>query len=204
MAKKQKIEVEIADISEIKQDDRNANKHSEAGDALLDKSINDLGLGRSVLVDVNNQLIAGNGVHRKAVEAGKTKTLIVDIDGDTLLVGRRNDMDLNDPGESGRKSRQMALIDNSSALLGIEFDIETVHEIEEQWGLDASEWGVAEIPEYENQDYSGKNKEIDTNDFEDKMKISLEYTMEEYHTVKAALQKIAATPEQAVWQLLGL
>ena len=38
----------------------------------------------------------------------------------------------------------------------------------------------------------------------DTQKITLEYTPDEYNQVKKALQKIASTPEQAVWKLLEL
>jgi hypothetical protein len=38
----------------------------------------------------------------------------------------------------------------------------------------------------------------------DTQKITLEYTPDEYKQVKKALQKIASTPEQAVWKLLEL
>ena len=53
-------------------------------------------------------------------------------------------------------------------------------------------------------DYSEKNKEIDVDDFEDKICIKLEYTSDDYQLVKNALLKIAATPEQAVWKLLKI
>jgi len=39
---------------------------------------------------------------------------------------------------------------------------------------------------------------------ENKQKLVLEYTDDEFPVVKDALLKIAKTPEQAVWQLLGL
>jgi hypothetical protein len=65
------------------------------------------------------------------------------------------------------------------------------------------EWGL-EVPGWTQVDYSDKNKEIDTEEFEDKCKLTLEYTMEEYEMVKTELHKIAATPEEAVWQLLKL
>jgi hypothetical protein len=35
------------------------------------------------------------------------------------------------------------------------------------------------------------------------MIIKLKYTEQEYHLVREQLSKIAATPEQAVWKLLG-
>jgi hypothetical protein len=38
----------------------------------------------------------------------------------------------------------------------------------------------------------------------DTQKITLEYTPDEYKQVKKAFQKIASTPEQAVWKLLEL
>jgi hypothetical protein len=38
----------------------------------------------------------------------------------------------------------------------------------------------------------------------DTQKITLEYTPDEYNQVKKALQKIASTPEHAVWKLLEL
>lgn len=144
--KSKKIEVTEIAIADLVSDDKNANMHTEAGDKLTYKSISELGLLRSGGVDANNMLIAGNGVKKQALLAGKTKALIVDIDEDTWVVTRRKDLDLNDPGESGRKARQMALVDNASALAGIEFDIEAVQEIEEQWGFEAVDWGV-EFPE---------------------------------------------------------
>lgn len=211
MESKKKIQAIEVEITSLLQDDKNANTHTESGDRLLAKSIGELGLGRSVLVDANNKLIAGNGVQRKAVEAGKRKALIVDIDGDTLLVARRSDMNLDDPNDP--RARQMALIDNSSALAGIQFDFEIAQEIGQDFGFEVGEWGV-EVPEEgwngedygesELPNYSDKNKEIEVDEFEDKCTIVLNYTLAEYEQVKTALHKVAATPEQAVWQLLGL
>ena len=67
----------------------------------------------------------------------------------------------------------------------------------EAWGLD--------IPNFEPpQDYSDKNKEIDTGLFSDKMTIKLEYTEEDYHTIKQAFENIGGTPEQIIWNLLKL
>lgn len=69
------------------------------------------------------------------------------------------------------------------------------------------EWGL-EMPEgeqpFNDVDYSDKNKEIDISEFKDEMTIKLTYTEAEYWQVKEALAKIAATPEQAVYNLLCL
>ena len=46
-----KEKVTEAKISSLIPDDLNANKHSEYGMQLLEKSISELGLGRSIVID---------------------------------------------------------------------------------------------------------------------------------------------------------
>ena len=66
------------------------------------------------------------------------------------------------------------------------------------------EWGF-ELPLWEGEkDYAEKNKEIDMDAMESDMSIKLKYTEADYWLVKEALSKIASTPEQAVYKLLGL
>ena len=202
--KSKKIEVTEIAIADLVSDDKNANMHTEAGDKLTYKSISELGLLRSGGVDANNMLIAGNGVKKQALLAGKTKALIVDIDEDTWVVTRRKDLDLNDPGESGRKARQMALVDNASALAGIEFDIEAVQEIEEQWGFDVEEWGISKPTEMGDLDGFFQSDPNGHQPKEEGFSITLNYIEDEFRVVKDALAKVAQTPEQAVWQLLNL
>ena len=65
------------------------------------------------------------------------------------------------------------------------------------------EWGL-EVPGFKAPvDYSDKNEEIDIDGLDAQMSIKLNYTEEEYWKVKEQLSQIAATPEQAVWKLLG-
>lgn len=75
-----------------------------------------------------------------------------------------------------------------------------------EWdSVELEEWGL-EVPNFEQQeitDYSDKNKEIDVDDLDGIMTIKLNYTEDEYWEVKEKLLKIAQTPEQAVWKLLG-
>ena len=75
------------------------------------------------------------------------------------------------------------------------------NDLSENWEqTDLEHWGV-DLPEWD--DYSEKNKEIDVNDFDNEMVINLKYNESDYFKVKDQLSKIAATPEQAVWILLG-
>ncbi len=83
---------------------------------------------------------------------------------------------------------------------------------EHDWELLANEWEAEELEEWglelpvqynSDIDYSDKNEEIDIDALDSDMIIKLKYTEEEYHLVREQLSKIASTPEQAVWKLLG-
>ena len=50
------------ELKDIKFDSKNYRKHSDENKALIKKSIKETGLGRSVVIDSENELIAGNGV----------------------------------------------------------------------------------------------------------------------------------------------
>ena len=55
---------------EIKFDKRNYRKHGEKNKRLIRKSLQENGAGRSILLDSDNSLIAGNGVYEQAKKLG--------------------------------------------------------------------------------------------------------------------------------------
>jgi hypothetical protein len=65
-----------------------------------------------------------------------------------------------------------------------------------------TEWGL-DIPNFDSGGFADQNKELSLDDVSDSMTITLKYTEDEYHLVKEQLHKIASTPEQAIWKLLG-
>ena len=65
-----------------------------------------------------------------------------------------------------------------------------------------TEWGL-DIPNFDASSFADQNKELSIDDVTDSMSINLKYTEEEYYIVKEQLLKIAPTPEQAIWKLLG-
>lgn len=64
---------------------------------------------------------------------------------------------------------------------------------------DLADWGV-EVPNFE--DFSAKNKEVDTNAMEDEMTLSFKFSQEQYFEVRSALEEIAETPERALITLI--
>ena len=115
-------------IEKLKYDKKNFNKHTEYGMSLLEKSLRENGAGRSILVDKDNNIIAGNGIVEAAVNAGITKTKVVEVTGDELVVVKRTDLELD-----SKQGREMALADNATAAADLTWDYELMRkELDEQ------------------------------------------------------------------------
>lgn len=124
-------------IEELKFDKKNFNRHTEYGMSLLEKSLRENGAGRSVLVDKDNNLIAGNGIVEAAINAGITKTKVVEVTGDELVVVKRTDLELDT-----KQGRQMALADNATAAADLSWDYEKLAEVTDEFEIDTTDWGV--------------------------------------------------------------
>ena len=57
--KQEEIKVEVVEVDELIQDDRNFNKGNEQGAQLSERSFRVCGAGRSVLIDKDNRLVEG-------------------------------------------------------------------------------------------------------------------------------------------------
>ena len=127
---------EIKTAADLIQDENNYRKHSETNKARIRKSIDEAGLGRSVVIDADGVLVAGNGVQQ--VIDKDTPVRVIETDGTELVVVKRTDLHTGDP-----RRKTLALADNATAD-DVEWDFEA---IAEDWTEDeAGEWGV-EWPE---------------------------------------------------------
>lgn len=143
-------------IDSLIPDDKNFNKGTEYGDHLMDESLRKFGLGRSVLLDKNDRIIAGNKTTEKAAELGFEKVVVVETDGNTLVAVKRNDIDLD-----SQKGRELALADNATSKANLSWDEDMIMQCAEQFDFDPEEWGVSmSDPEEERQEEP--KKEIDT------------------------------------------
>lgn len=125
-------------IDELKFDDKNFNKHTEYGMSLLEKSLRENGAGRSILIDKDNNIIAGNGIVESAGQIGLDKVKVIETTGDEIIAVKRTDISLN-----SKKGRKMALADNSTARADLEWDFDNI--MSELTPEEAKEWGVEEI-----------------------------------------------------------
>jgi hypothetical protein len=176
-------------VSELIPDDKNFNKGNPFGEGLIEKSFSKFGAGRSILLDKNNRIIAGNKSTQKFAESGGEKIIVVETDGNTLVAVKRTDIDLDTP-----QGREMALADNMAASKNITMDAELI--IAEVTEAVAVEWGVS------NENFSDKNKEIDTNFNGQQYTFKLEFSEEEYTLLKEKLEAQGKTPEQIFYDAL--
>jgi hypothetical protein len=141
---------------------------------------------RKIVIDENFEILGGNKRYFALKMLGKTEIHDTWID-------QRTDL-------TEAEKREFIVKDNSH--FGSEWDLDLLKD----WNVDCDKWGVKAGWLDDNKqevDYSAKNQEIDPGSFEDEMIIKLKYTEAEYLQVREQLSKIAETPEQAVWKLLG-
>lgn len=143
-------------IGEFMPDDKNFNKGTEYGEHLMDESIRRFGLGRSILVDKNNRIIAGNKTFQKAGELGFEKVIVVETDGNTLVAVKRSDVDID-----SQKGRELALADNATSKANLAWDSDMIMQCAEQFNFDPEDWGVS-MPELEEEEQEETKKDIDT------------------------------------------
>ena len=99
-------------------DPHNANCGTVRGRALLEKSLRELGAGRSIVADKHGTIIAGNKTLDVAVSVG-IPTRVVETDGHELIVVQRTDLDLSEPTGMARR---LAYADNRVGQIDLEWD----------------------------------------------------------------------------------
>jgi len=115
---------QIKTIADLQPDKLNANKGSVRGSGMLEKSLRNYGAGRSILVDRDGSVIAGNKTLEGAAAIGIDDVIVVQSDGTKLVVVQRTDLDINDP-----KARQLAIADNRVGQVSLEWDSAVLNEL---------------------------------------------------------------------------
>lgn len=101
---------DIQDLADLTPDPRNARSHSERNLELIAQSLQEVGAARSIVVDEDGVILAGNATVTAAQQAGFDRVRIVEVDGRELVAVRRT-------GLSPAQKRRLALLDNRTAEL---------------------------------------------------------------------------------------
>ena len=136
--KQEEIKVEVVEVDELIQDDKNFNKGCEQGAQLIERSFKEFGAGRSVFIDKDNRLVGGNKAQKGFKAAGKKKVIIVDSDADTLVAVRRKDVSLD-----SAEGRKMAYLDNLTTQVNLTWDQTELEAVQaDVEGFDIADFGV--------------------------------------------------------------
>lgn len=128
---------ETLDINALVPDDNNFNKGTKEGAALIDHSLNHFGAGRSILLDKDNRIIAGNKTAEAAIKNGFQRVRIIETQGDELIAVKRTDIDLDT-----KKGREFALADNIVGNINFDLDYEKVNKAMNEVELHPEIWDV--------------------------------------------------------------
>lgn len=118
--------------SRIKPDSRNYRRHNEKNKRIIKKSLEELGAGRSILLDNDNSIIAGNGVYEQAQNLN-IPIRIIETTGNELIAVKRTDI-----APDSDKRKTLALVDNHASDTS-DFDTELI----------AADFEVAELEKWE-------------------------------------------------------
>ena len=136
-------------IKDLKQDKRNYRKHNDRNLSLIKKSVEEVGLGRSIVIDAENKIVCGNGLVSQLDK--DTPVKVIETDGSELVVVKRTDLRTSD-----EKRKRLAVMDNSSSDTS-EFDISLLQEDFEV--PDLQEMGI-DIPDIEVEPLDDEEKTI--------------------------------------------
>jgi hypothetical protein len=135
---------------------------------------------RPIVIDENNIVLGGNMRLKACIEAGIT------------------DVPVKQAKELTEEQKKEFIVKDNVGYGEWDWD-----DLANNWDEQLlTEWGL-DIPNFDAGGFADQNKELSLDDVSDSMSITLKYTEDEYHLVKEQLLKIASTPEQAIWKLLG-
>src|SRR4249920_637391 len=98
------------DIADLIPDPANRRTHDARNLGMVTDALKHVGAARSIVIDEDNVILAGNGVSAAAAQAGITTVRVVDATGDELVAVRRS-------GLTVEQKRALAIYDNRTAEL---------------------------------------------------------------------------------------
>ena len=114
----------MTSIKDLKSDHKNARKRTDRSAELIKESLQRYGAARSIVIDEDNRILAGNGTIEGAKEAGINRIRVIETDGDEVIAVRRT-------GLTEEQKVGLALADNRTADLS-EWDQEMLNRLGEQ------------------------------------------------------------------------
>jgi len=189
----------IVDLSHLRPDLANARKRTERSASLIEQSLSEFGAARSIVIDEQGTVLAGNGTIEAAASIGIEQVLVVPIDGNTLVAVQRTDL-------TDRQKVRYAIADNRASDLS-EWDAATLADLQNAdpdlhldsyWTepeLDALMGGLEQGEEEEEDGDTGSQGKLEVKlSFDDPA--DFDVFLQSLQQLSAALPKIKATEQR--------
>ncbi len=131
MPAKTKADADISHISQLRPDPRNPRRRTARSADRIAHSLQTLGLGRSIVIDEEGQIIAGNGVVEAAGQVGIEKVRVIEADGSEIIAVRRTNL-------TPEQKVQLSIADNRTGELS-EWDDDVLAALKDE-GFDTTDW----------------------------------------------------------------
>jgi len=100
----------LTTLADLQQDPENARQHNPRNIGMITSALHEVGAARSIVVDEDNVILAGNGVYEAAAQAGIENVQVVEANGETIIAVKRT-------GLTPEQKKRLALFDNRTAEL---------------------------------------------------------------------------------------
>lgn len=105
-------------LAALQPDPQNCRRHTPRNVGMIESALREVGAARSIVIDENDTVLAGNATIEAAAAAGIERVQVVDADGETIIAVRRR-------GLTPEQKARLALYDNRTAELA-EWDEQAV------------------------------------------------------------------------------
>ena len=99
-------------IQDLRPDPVNRRTHTPRNIGLITDALHQVGAARSIVIDEDDVVLAGNGVIEAAADAGITKLRVIEADGQEIIAVRRRNL-------TPEQKRQLAMYDNRAGELAL-------------------------------------------------------------------------------------
>ena len=188
-----KPKITETDISKLTPDPNNARKRTPLSASVIRKSIEQFGMTRSIVLDENGVILAGNGAFEEAGQLGIERVIVVETTGNEIVAVKRTNL-------TAEQKTQYAIADNTASDFSTwDFDIlseltqeidlseffpdDKLNELLEQLG-DSKNEGINVFPDYINMD--DQDVETTAENFSSNVKrsIIIDFPADEYDEAK--------------------
>jgi site-specific DNA-methyltransferase (adenine-specific) len=118
----------LASIQDLKSDHKNARKRTDRSSSLIKQSLEKFGAARSIVIDEENRILAGNGTIEGAKAAGIKNLRVIETDGKEIIAVKRT-------GLTEEDKVGLALADNRTSDLS-DWDAEMLKQLSEEHDLE--------------------------------------------------------------------